>query len=336
MVYLIKFVYHLQPILPDMKKALTLTFAVLLLFVTACKREDEVKPLVKNASEMPAVTSLASSITPLLVAGKAGSSGFTDGVGAAARFNSITGIFVDGDGTLYICDSGNQAIRRISVQNRVTTLKIDPELFGNVEFSETPFYVAVLNNGTVGIQANSTLVLYKDGAVIKTFKHIDISTGQFGGIDRDPTGTFFYITHNYLNLQDNIIKGYLGMIKKNVISGPFKLISDQKEVDEVHTRSNGTQYTLSNGGLYAITPAGINRVFANLNTGVIRAVAINKAGTDIYLNAGEDGDIKRIKNNQLTTIYSGAQANGIALANSEKYLYYNSRDNTVKRILLPQ
>ncbi|MBL4675253.1 MAG: hypothetical protein JKY70_03460 [Mucilaginibacter sp.] len=314
-----------------MKKSLT--FAVLLLSIAACKQEEAPSPTLQNVPT-DLTTTLANNTGPWLVAGTANTNGFTDGVGAAARFESISGIFVAGDGSLYVCDSGNGAVRKISIQNRVTTLKIAPEVFGETEFSQTPYYVAVLNNGTVGIQANANLVLYKDGAVIKTFKHIDISTGQFGGIDTDPTGTFFYITHNYLNLQDNIIKGYLGTIKKNEMSA-FTQIADQKTADELHTRSKGTQYTLSNGGLYAITPTGMTRVFADLNTGGIHAVAVNKAGTEIYLSAGDNGDIKRIKNNQLTTIYPNARANGIALANSEKFLYYTSRNNTVVRIPVP-
>ncbi|AMR34259.1 hypothetical protein A0256_23800 [Mucilaginibacter sp. PAMC 26640] len=319
-----------------MKRNLTITCAALLLYLTACKREDAVKPTVNNPLATTHVESLAVQITPLLVAGKAGSSGFTDGVGSAARFKSITGIFVDGDGTLYICDSGNQAVRRISIQNKVTTLNIAPEYFGEIEFSEAPFYVAVLNNGTVGISANKKLVLYKDGAVIKSFSNADNGIGLVGGLDEDPTGTFFYMTHTFFNLPANQITTYLGTIKKNQLSSSFTKISDEKSAYQLHTSSVGVKYLSSNGGLYTIGSTGLNRVYADLNTGVIHAYAVNKAGNTVYLTTGDNGDIKMIKNNQLTTIYNGAQANGIALANSEKYLYYTSGDNTVRRIPVPQ
>ena len=43
-----------------------------------------------------------------------GSSGFTDGVGTAARFNLPVGIAVDGSGNVYVADTGNHRIRKIS------------------------------------------------------------------------------------------------------------------------------------------------------------------------------------------------------------------------------
>lgn len=56
------------------------------------------------------------------IAGLAGTSGSADGIGAAARFNSPSGIW--GDGTyLYITDTSNQTIRRLDIAtNNVTTI----------------------------------------------------------------------------------------------------------------------------------------------------------------------------------------------------------------------
>jgi streptogramin lyase len=42
-----------------------------------------------------------------------GEEGFADGVGAAARFNQPFGIAVDGDGIMYVSDSGNNCIRKV-------------------------------------------------------------------------------------------------------------------------------------------------------------------------------------------------------------------------------
>jgi sugar lactone lactonase YvrE len=55
-------------------------------------------------------------------AGSGGSSGFIDGAGSAARFNTPTGIAVDGNGNLFVADWGNNAIREISPTGSVTTL----------------------------------------------------------------------------------------------------------------------------------------------------------------------------------------------------------------------
>ena len=55
-------------------------------------------------------------VTRLAGGGSAGgvSTGSVDGVGSAARFSSPTGISVDSVGNVYVADSGNNLIRKIS------------------------------------------------------------------------------------------------------------------------------------------------------------------------------------------------------------------------------
>ncbi|MGH9421134.1 MAG: hypothetical protein ACRD3J_14250, partial [Thermoanaerobaculia bacterium] len=51
-----------------------------------------------------------------------GQSGAQDGTGAAARFNSPRGIVAGPDGSVYVADSGNHAIRKIAADGTVTTV----------------------------------------------------------------------------------------------------------------------------------------------------------------------------------------------------------------------
>ncbi len=59
-------------------------------------------------------------------AGMAGQAGYGDGPGAAARFNQPAEVAVDGAGNIYILDTGNFAIRKISPEGGVTTLAGGP------------------------------------------------------------------------------------------------------------------------------------------------------------------------------------------------------------------
>ncbi|MEI6466367.1 MAG: hypothetical protein WCQ89_16690, partial [Verrucomicrobiota bacterium] len=57
-----------------------------------------------------------------ILAGSPGNSGTTDGSGAAARFNSPQGVAVDAAFNVYVADSGNHSIRKITPGGDVTTV----------------------------------------------------------------------------------------------------------------------------------------------------------------------------------------------------------------------
>ena len=54
-------------------------------------------------------------------AGSATSGTIINGTGAAARFNSLTGVARDGLNNAFVCDAGNHAIRKITDTGVVTT-----------------------------------------------------------------------------------------------------------------------------------------------------------------------------------------------------------------------
>lgn len=56
------------------------------------------------------------------LAGAPGESGSTDGTGNAARFRTPSGIAVDATGNVYVADTGNHTIRRITTEGVVTTI----------------------------------------------------------------------------------------------------------------------------------------------------------------------------------------------------------------------
>ena len=69
---------------------------------------------IRKVTSAGVVTTLAGPTT-------AGNCGFADGSGSAARFNNPQGIVIDPDGNLYVTDTGNCAIRKITSAGVVST-----------------------------------------------------------------------------------------------------------------------------------------------------------------------------------------------------------------------
>ena len=71
-------------------------------------------------------TSIIRRVTPdgvvTTMAGTAGSTGLVDGSGSAARFYTPTGLGVDPDGTLFIADASNAAVRKMTPDGVVSTI----------------------------------------------------------------------------------------------------------------------------------------------------------------------------------------------------------------------
>ena len=75
-----------------------------------------------------------------------GERGFADGTGASARFDSPSALALDPSGMLYVADTGNNAVRRIAPDGRVTTLAGD----GTPGFADGPARGARFN-GPIGV-----------------------------------------------------------------------------------------------------------------------------------------------------------------------------------------
>ncbi|HEX3718350.1 MAG TPA: immunoglobulin domain-containing protein [Verrucomicrobiae bacterium] len=89
------------------------------------------------------------------LAGNSGSAGTNDLTGPAARFTTPSGVAVDASGNVYVADTANHTIRKISIGAAVTTLAGTPKSNGvangaaaSAQF-DFPTGVAVDNSGTV-------------------------------------------------------------------------------------------------------------------------------------------------------------------------------------------
>jgi sugar lactone lactonase YvrE len=109
------------------------------------------------------------------LAGSTGNAGTTDGTGSSARFNGPRGVAVDRSGNLYVTDTGNYVIRKITPEGVVTTMA---GLSGNpgtadgvasVARFSSPYGVSVDAAGNVYVAENVTSTIRRispDGTVL--------------------------------------------------------------------------------------------------------------------------------------------------------------------------
>jgi len=138
--------------------------------------------------------------------------GFEDGAGTEARFDAPVGVAVDSSGTVYVADSGNNRIRKITPADRiedrvVSTLAGSTEGFadgtGTTAQFNYPFGVAVDSSGTVYVAdaINNRIRKITPAGVVSTLAgstegHVD-GTGDAAqfylpfGVAVDSSGTVY-------------------------------------------------------------------------------------------------------------------------------------------------
>jgi hypothetical protein len=95
---------------------------------------DQYNQTIRKVTPAGGVTTLA---------GLAGVPGSTDGTGTAARFNSPTGVGVDGAGNVYVADHSGNTIRKVTPEGIVSTLA---GLAGNFGSADGTAGAALFNN----------------------------------------------------------------------------------------------------------------------------------------------------------------------------------------------
>lgn len=113
------------------------------------------------------------------LAGLAGASGTADGLGGAARFNRPRGITVDSNSNIFVADTANNTVRRVTLAGAVTTVAGSGGLSGSADGSvfDARFF------GPIGI-ANKSGNIYLADTVNDTIRKIS-ATGAvttLGGV----------------------------------------------------------------------------------------------------------------------------------------------------------
>ncbi len=106
-------------------------------------------------------------------AGVAGSRDLVDGVGSVARFNRAVGVAADGLGNVYVADTGNNMIRKISAAGSVTSLAGVPGSVGAADGAGT----AAQFNGPSGVAVDASGNVYVADQGNHTIRKISINAG---------------------------------------------------------------------------------------------------------------------------------------------------------------
>jgi len=115
------------------------------------------------------------------LAGTAGQTGSADGIGAAARFSSPSGITVNGT-NLYIADSDNKTIRKLDISTgEVTTVAGTPVHGGSTDGIGTAALFITPN----GVTTDGTTLYIADSRT-GTIRKLDIATGEVTTIAGTP------------------------------------------------------------------------------------------------------------------------------------------------------
>ena len=127
--------------------------------------------------------------------------GFADGSGSFARFNTPSGLAVDAHGTIYVADTGNDAIRRISADGTVSTVAgpgaglngpvgVALDASGRVIVADTynDRIVAIAADGTISTVAGTNGPGFEDGTDAKFHTPCGVAADSAGNIYVADTG----------------------------------------------------------------------------------------------------------------------------------------------------
>lgn len=143
---------------------------------------------VRTATAAGVVTTLA---------GSAGSRGNTDGTGSSATFNGPQAVARDSAGNLYVADTLNHTVRRVTSTGVVTTLAGAPGQSGSADGSGTaarfnsPSGIAVDSAGNVFIADTTNNTLRRIGANSTTVTTLAGLSGVSGSSDGEGAAALF-------------------------------------------------------------------------------------------------------------------------------------------------
>ena len=194
--------------------------------------------------------------------------GSTDGPAATARFFLPYGVAIDGDGTLYVADSGNHTIRKITAAGIVSTLAGSAMQAGFVDGTGTsarfnsPWGIAVDRSGVLYVSDNQNNAIRRvtpSGAVSTLAGSSAGLTGaqdgtagaarfdQPRGLTVDGSGNVFVVDYGNNTLRQIIAAGVV-----STVAGAVKIIGDTDSVGSAARFFDPTDVVADGSSLYIV------------------------------------------------------------------------------------
>jgi sugar lactone lactonase YvrE len=297
------------------------------------------------------IRKITSSGTVTTLAGSTGVSGTNDGTGLAAKFNQPQGVVVDSLGNVYVADTGNHTIRKITAGGVVTTLAGSAGNPGSVNATgnSASFYqpegIAVNASGTLIFVADTWNHLIRQvtsGGVVTTLAG---SAGNPGSGNGTGAGASFYQPQGIAVDGAGIV--YVGDTGNATIRmiEPSGLVTTLAGSPGVYGSANGTGAAaqfyqpmgvavdgsgnvyvadsfnntirkVASGGVVT-TLAGASGVYGSADgTGTSARFyapqAVARIGTTIYVADTGNGTIRQVSASGTTTTVAGFASNGSA------------------------
>ncbi len=263
------------------------------------------------------------------LAGAAGIAGSADGAGAGAGFNEPTGIAVDASGNVYVADTGNDTIRKVTPGGLVTTLAGAARTVGSADGTgaaasfKNPYGVALDGSGNLYVtdSGNYTVRRITPAGAVTTFAG---TPGMFGTADGTgsaarfggPGGIAADHSGNLFVTDDNTIR----MIT------PAGIVSTLAGAAGVIGHADGGGAAASFNGPLGVAADGLGNVYvADSGNDTIREVTSAGAVTTI---AGIAGNIGSTDGSGAVALF--AYPNGVAVDGSGNIYLADNENNSIR------
>ncbi|TAE78629.1 MAG: hypothetical protein EAZ65_04525 [Verrucomicrobia bacterium] len=224
------------------------------------------------------IRKITSSGVVTTIAGSPGVSGTTNATGSAASFNNPRGITLDASGNLFVADSGNHAIRRISTAGQVTTFAGLAGSSGSTDATataarfNTPKAIAIDASGIfyVADSGNHTIRKITSAAVVSTVAGLAGNPGSASGSGttarfNSPSG--IAVTPDGLNCYVADTANHT--IRRNYLHNTLTPLADRVDGNRLYLWDNTQKrlLTSSDGGAsFSTIATGVNSAFAQFRT----------------------------------------------------------------------